>query len=153
MQSKVIVRRAAPHDAQVIEALYQQLVSNPAVSVSPERIRQVSQDPHTALFVGELDGVVVGTALVSLCADVMFQSQPFAVVENIIVDSSSRNTGIGGVLMGEIESFCLNAECSKIMLLSSIDRIQAHRFFEREGYSASFKHGFVKYRRQLKRVP
>ena len=146
---EITVRRASPSDAESISLLYKQFVSNPAVVVLPERIADVSNDANTALLVCEHQGRVCGTALVSLCADVMFKSQPFAVVENVVVDSSIRNQGIGAVLLRHIEAFCFNKECSKIMLLSSIDRESAHRFFERAGFSGSSKRGFVKYRRNF----
>ena len=143
---ELIVRRAISDDAESIASLYTELVSNPAVAVLPERICEISKDLNTALFVCERKGVVCGTALVSLCADVMFKSQPFAVVENVVVSSSVRSQGIGTVLLRHIEAFCLANDCSKIMLLSSINREQAHRFFERTGFSGSSKRGFIKYR-------
>lgn len=103
----------------------------------------------TKLLVAEVEGSVVGTVLVSLCADVMFQHQPFAVVENVVVSASLRNGGIGATLMREVDRLCQAAECSKIMLLSSAARVQAHQFFERAGYVGTSKKGFVKYRRQF----
>ena len=147
--SNLTLRKAEPADARSIEALYRQLVSNPSVSVLPERIAQIGQDPNTALFVCVAEGCVRGTALVSLCADAMFQFQPFAVVENVVVDSDRRSAGIGTALLRHVEAFCRQADCSKIMLLSSSGREPAHRFFERMGFAGSVKKGFVKYRRQF----
>jgi N-acetylglutamate synthase-like GNAT family acetyltransferase len=149
-QPPAIVRRAAPTDAAAITALYAQLVSNSSVSVLPERIAQVAKDLNTALLVCEYGGHVCGTALVSLCADVMFKAQPFAVVENVVIDESARGQGVGTTLFQYIESFCRDAECSKIMLLSAVDREDAHRFFERMGFVGSSKRGFVKYRRNFR---
>lgn len=146
---QIIVRKAIAKDAALIQALYQELVNNPSISVSSERIGEVSQDRNTALFVGEIEGVVAGTVLVSLCLDVMFGGQPFAVIENIIVASAYRGAGIGLALMQEAESYCKAAQCSKIMLLSSAERTEAHRFFEKAGFAGSKKKGFVKYRRQF----
>jgi GNAT superfamily N-acetyltransferase len=143
------VRTARPEDAARIAELYQQLVNNPAVAVLPERIAAVSADPQTRLFVCEHLGRVDGTALVSLCADVMFGAQPFAVVENIVVNDQARGQGLGGALLCHIEAFCLARDCSKIMLLSASQREQAHRFFERSGFVGSTKRGFIKYRRQF----
>jgi len=140
------VRRAQPFDATSISLLYMELVSNPAVEVLPERIAEISQDGNTALLVCEIHGTICGTALISLCADVMFRSQPFAVVENVVVSSLARSQGIGTVLFRHIEAFCLANDCSKIMLLSSTNREHAHRFFERMGFAGSSKHGFIKYR-------
>ncbi|MNY55522.1 Acetyltransferase (GNAT) family protein [compost metagenome] len=79
----------------------------------------------------------------------MYGRQPFAVVENIVVDLAARNRGVGAALMREVETFCAEGDCSKIMLLSSVDRTDAHRFFERCGFDASIKRGLVKYRRSF----
>jgi N-acetylglutamate synthase-like GNAT family acetyltransferase len=145
----LIIRNARPDDAERIAELYKQLVSNPEVMVQPGRISAISGDPNTGLFVCELSGEVQGTALVSLCADVMFGSQPFAVIENVVVDEDVRGQGLGEALLRHIEAFCLASNCSKMMLLSSIQREDAHRFFERAGFAGSSKRGFVKYRRQF----
>jgi len=143
------VRRAVSYDAARIDALYGQLVGDSARCVLPERLQELSEDPRTALLVAEIDGQVCATALVSLCEDVMFKRQPFAVVENVVVDVAARNRGVGAALMREVETFCAASDCSKIMLLSSVDRTDAHRFFERCGFDASIKRGLVKYRRSF----
>jgi predicted N-acetyltransferase YhbS len=145
----LVLREAIAEDALAIEKLYGQLVGNPNVRVLPERITSVGQDPMTMLLVAELDCFVVGTVLVSLCSDVMFQNQPFAVVENIVVSSAHQNIGVGASLLREVERICQSAECSKIMLLSAAARADAHRFFESAGYIGTAKKGFVKYRRQF----
>lgn len=140
------VRMATPTDSHRIAELYAQLVENPAVNVLPECIAKILADPKTGLFVCEHNGLVEGTALVCLCADVMFGFQPFAVVENIVVSQIYRGRGLGAALLQHIEGFCLSRDCSKIMLLSSAQRTDAHRFFERAGFAGSSKRGFVKYR-------
>ena len=144
------VRPAKPADSHRIAELYAQLVQNSGVNVLPERIAEVSDDSNTGLFVCERNGIVEGTALVSLCADVMFGSQPFAVVENIVVNQAHRGLGLGASLLQYVEAFCSSKDCSKIMLLSASQRDEAHRFFEREGFAGSSKRGFVKYRRQFR---
>lgn len=143
------VRCAVSDDAARIDALYGQLVGDTARCVLPERLQELSKDPRTALLVAEVDGQVCATALVSLCEDVMFKRQPFAVVENVVVDVAARNRGVGAALMREVEVFCAASDCSKIMLLSSVGRTDAHRFFERCGFDASIKRGLVKYRRSF----
>ncbi|NSL54684.1 GNAT family N-acetyltransferase [Uliginosibacterium aquaticum] len=147
--TKVVIRRAEGADAPSIHSLYKELVDNPEVSVSQERVATVSKDPRTVLLIAEVEGSAVGTALVSLCSDVMFQNQPFAVVENIIVTGPCRGFGVGASLMREIERYCLEGNCSKIMLLSSLERTDAHHFFEKTGFAGAVKKGFVKYRRQF----
>ena len=140
------IRKATSSDAPHIARLYAMLVSNPAMHVLPERLAEIADDPNTALFVFEQGQAVLGTVLVSLCADVMFGRQPFAVVENIVVDQAVRGQHIGERLLQAVDDFCQTAGCSKIMLLSAASRERAHAFFERCGYWGSAKRGFVKYR-------
>jgi len=142
----LVIRRAVSRDASALERLYRQLVTNPQVHVTPARVAEVETDPNTALLVAHQQGQVCATALVAFCADVMFAAQPFAVVENVIVESSVRNQGIGTALFRHIETLCLEKNCSKMMLLSSAGRADAHRFFERAGFTGTTKLGFVKYR-------
>jgi GNAT superfamily N-acetyltransferase len=75
--------------------------------------------------------------------------QPFAVVENVIVDPLWQGKRIGTRLFAHIEEFCREHTCTKIMLLSSAVREDAHQFFIRAGYDSLAKRGFVKYRRQF----
>lgn len=140
------VREAMPADALRLSELYHQLVNNPAVKVTAAQIQRLYDDDRSKLFVCEYQGRVVGSALVSLCVDVMFHTQPFAVVENVVVDVAAQGLGIGSALFKEIEIFCLNADCSKMMLLSAAHRSDSHAFFEKQGFRAGLKRGFVKYR-------
>lgn len=142
----MIVREANPADALRLTELYNQLVNNPAVKVEPEQIQALHEDKRSKLFVCDYQGNVVGSALVSLCSDVMFRKQPFAVVENVIVDIVAQSQGVGSALFREIEIFCVNTNCSKIMLLSSMQRTDSHVFFEKKGFRGTVKRGFVKYR-------
>jgi GNAT superfamily N-acetyltransferase len=142
----VEVRRAAAADAAAIAALYAQLVANPALHVLPERLDELRDDADAALLVAIVDDAIVGTVLVAWCPDAMFGRRPFAVVENIVVDARARGRGVGAVLLAEVDRLCLARDCSKIMLLSAGERVQAHRFFERSGYAGDRKRGFVKYR-------
>jgi N-acetylglutamate synthase-like GNAT family acetyltransferase len=141
-----------PADAESIESLYAELVHDSAVKVLPERIGQIIRDPNTRLLVAEIDDIVCGTALLALCNDVMYRDQPFGVVENIVVSSMVRRVGVGRLLMAQIEAIALETRCSKIMILSSSSRTQAHCFFESMGFDSGAKLGFVKYRKSFSRA-
>jgi GNAT superfamily N-acetyltransferase len=144
-----IVRVAARADAAALQSLYRQLVDDDNVNVTESQIQMIEDDRRTRLFVCEMNGSVCATVLVSLCADVMYADQPFAVIENLVVDQGCRGNGIGQALLREVERFCLSRNCSKMMLLSSASRVGAHRFFEQVGFRGDRKRGFVKYRSQF----
>jgi N-acetylglutamate synthase-like GNAT family acetyltransferase len=141
----VLLRHALPSDASRIQELYTQLLSDSKIEVTEQGIKMLA-DGHAALLICETDQMVAGTVLVNLCADVMYGLQPFAVVENLVVDTQYRKKGIGEAMLAGVEKFCMAAGCSKIMLLSSAHRTDAHRLFIKAGYAGDAKRGFVRYR-------
>ena len=145
----MIVRLAQPDDSAAIAALYLELVDNPQVQVLPERLATLAEHADHALLVAEAGGRIVGTAHLMFCLDAMFGLQPYALVENVVVAAAARGQGVGKVLMDAIEARCRDRTCSKIMLLSSATRSDAHRFFARAGFQGDVKRGFVKYRRDF----
>jgi GNAT superfamily N-acetyltransferase len=82
----------------------------------------------------------------------MHRDQPYAILENFVIDERQRSKGFGAGLMRYVEHFCLRADCPKIMLLSNSKRLAAHCFFEKQGFSAEVKKEFVKYRSQLRQI-
>jgi N-acetylglutamate synthase-like GNAT family acetyltransferase len=147
------IREAQAKDASAIHELYRQLVRPVApdvqVDVRADRIEQIRSDPHNFLWVVESEKGVVGTAFVTLCLDPMHNRQPYAVLENFVIHERYRAKGYGARLMQHAVAFCYHADCSKIMLQSHGSRSQAHAFFEAQGFSATNKKAFVKYRRDM----
>lgn len=141
------IRRAQADDAEAIGSLYQELNTRSAPAVSAERVAAIAQSEHTYLFVCDDDDDILASALVCLCEDVMFGTQPFAVVENFVVSTDYKREGIGKSMMDHIENFCLEQLCSKIILQTGSDNRDARDFYTAMGYDPDAKIGFVKYRR------
>jgi len=140
------VRRAQPRDATAIEALYRLLVpGDDNISVSPDRIAALEENPSNHLLVVELEATVCGSAFLTICLDAMYGFQPYGVVENVIVLPTARGSGLGAALMDGVERAARDARCTKLMLLSSQSRTDAHNFFLRLGFDGERKRGFVKY--------
>jgi N-acetylglutamate synthase-like GNAT family acetyltransferase len=144
-----VIRQAVATDAPAIEALYRELVSDALIGVQPEQVAALAQSGCSFLLVAEFDGAVCGTALLNLCADAMYGTQPFGVVENIVVASAMRGRGLGRMLLDRVEQVASTHGCTKLMLLSGQARQEAHAFFRRCGFSGDTKQAFVKYRRQF----
>lgn len=141
------IRRATKHDADAIAALYKELTTLSPVAVLPERIDAIAKDENTHLLVCDDNGDIIASALVCLCQDVMFNNQPFAIIENLIVHHHYQREGVGKSMMDYIEAFCLEQNCSKIMLLTSNENRSARDFYTAMGYDPDAKIGFIKYRR------
>lgn len=71
--------------------------------------------------------------------------RPYALIENVVVDPEVRSKGVGYQLIKHVEQICIELHCTKIMLLSNSNRVEAHKFFERNGYNGSVSKGFKKY--------
>jgi N-acetylglutamate synthase-like GNAT family acetyltransferase len=150
VRGNLLVRTAQPSDAAEIKSLYAQLLQNSrGMAVEPQRLAAIADDPSNVLVVVECGGKLVATALLCLCLDPMFGSQPFSIIENVVVDAAYRKRGCGRALFEAIERVALEADCSKVMLLSDHFRSDAHGFFVSMGYSKGTKCGFVKYRRNM----
>lgn len=143
------IRRATKDDAEAIANLYRELNTLSPVSVSPERIDAVANSEDTFLLACDDAGEIVATALLCLCQDVMFDNQPFALVENVVVSADHKRAGIGKSMMDYIEAFCLEQNCSKIMLQTSSGNRSAQDFYTAMGYDPDAKIGFIKYRRHF----
>ena len=141
------IRRADADDAEAIGNLYRELNTLSEPVVKPERIAALAESRHTYLLVCDDGEDILATALVCLCQDAMFDTQPFAVVENFVVSADYKREGIGKSMMDYIETFCLENLCSKIMLQASSENLDARDFYTAMGYDPDAKIGFVKYRR------
>jgi GNAT superfamily N-acetyltransferase len=102
-------------------------------------------DPNNHLLLVDHAEAPCGTAFLSFCLDPMYGSQPYAVVENVVVLPAVRGKGAGRALMHEAERLARAASCTKLMLLSSAARREAHSFFSQLGFDGEKKRGFVKY--------
>ncbi|WP_050031132.1 GNAT family N-acetyltransferase [Verrucomicrobium sp. BvORR034] len=149
----MLIREAISADAPDVASLYRELVSDPNLCVLPEQVETLRQSASSFLLVAEIHGVICGTALLNLCADVMYGAQPFGVIENVIISPSFRGQGVGRQLMSHMEHLAIQNDCTKLMLLSSQTRTEAHAFFRRCGFHDGTKQGFVKYRRQFDARP
>jgi GNAT superfamily N-acetyltransferase len=52
---------------------------------------------------------------------------------------------VGRALLEHAERVCREHPCTQLMLLSGVQRIEAHGFFERLGYDGSVSRAFKKY--------
>lgn len=138
------IRRATKTDTDAITRLYQELIPNTAISVSADQIDGISKGDTSYLLVCEEKGEILATALLCLCQDVMFENQPFAIVENMIVHSQYQREGIGKSIMDYVEDFCTQKNCSRIILLTNNENRSARDFYTAMGYDPDAKIGFIK---------
>ena len=141
------IRRAQGADAASLQALYQELHPYDIIEVTPSRLDNLAQNENTHIFVSEEHDEVLATATVFLCQDALRGNTPFALVENMVVSSHYLREGIGKSLVDFIENFCLEKNCSRIVLLSDQDNRIARDFITAMGYDPDASIGFIKLRK------
>ena len=88
------VRRARADDIATVESLYRLLVPGDMnIRIDARRVCELQDNPENYLFVLEADGVVRGTAFLTICLDPMYGFLPYGVVENVIVEPTMRGAG------------------------------------------------------------
>jgi len=88
-------------------------------------------------LIGELEGEVVATAQVTWQRRLMYGAGLVCQVESVRVASRRRSAGLGAELMRWIIDDARRRDCARIELTSNAKRIDARRFYERLGFTAS----------------
>lgn len=99
--------------------------------------QEIDADPNNELIVAELDGEVVGTLQLTYTPSISFQGGKRCTVESVRVDEKLRGQGIGREMMLWAIERAKAKGCISMQLTTNNDRVDAHRFYERLGFSKS----------------
>ncbi len=144
---EAVLRRATTDDTDAVIAL----LSDDPISASrgdrasaddrpayAQGLRDILADPSNDLLVIELDGAVVGTLQLTSLPGMARRGARRLQVEAVRVRSTLRSSGIGSAAMrwvGERAAPAVGATI--VQLTSDAARTDAHRFYERLGYTGS----------------
>jgi GNAT superfamily N-acetyltransferase len=135
----VLIRPARPDDVDPIVSAYEWLFAAPGtrpVSWDPtraaERLRAAILGDDAEVLVGVVDGAVAGICTVYDDIDSVRYGRR-AWVEDLAVDPERRSAGVGKALLDAAKQWAREHGCSHLELDSGAARVDAHRFYEREG--------------------
>lgn len=145
LPSSVTIRDAAADDLPRIVALLQQLsldaprerTEEPILESYVSAFRQIEADPRQRILVMEAEGRVLATLALMISPNLSRMGRPWALVDNVAVDETSRRKGYGEALMRYAVEEARKAGCYKISLTSNKQRDDAHRFYRRLGFTAT----------------
>ncbi|MFD2871854.1 GNAT family N-acetyltransferase [Mucilaginibacter ximonensis] len=133
-----MIRKAKMIDAPPISTLLAQLGYPADSQLIAGKIDFLIDHPDHELLVYEQDERVVGFI------DMHFISQltlgDFAHITYFCVDADTRGSGIGAVLLERAEQLAKDRHCDRVFLHCNEHRVDAHRFYERNGYTESPKY-------------
>ena len=143
--TKATLRRATREDLPALLAL----LADDDMATHPERAGPVGGlEPYLeafdaiarepgGLWVAELDGQVVGTFQLMVLRHLANAGGRVAQIESVHVRSDLRRRGIGEAMMHFAEAEARRLGCHRVQLTSNTSRADAHRFYERLGFTAS----------------
>ena len=102
-----------------------------------DAFKAIDEDPNHELIVAEVDGEVVGTLHLMFLPSLSYQGGMRAQVESVRVDGRLRGQGIGGKMMQWAIDRARERSCHLMQLTSHKSRVDAHRFYERLGFTKS----------------
>ena len=106
---------------------------------------RIAGEPDNHLIVGEAAGAVVACYQLTCITGLSLRASRRAQIEGIRVATLLRGRGIGAALMADAEVRARAAGCSLLQLTTNRSRTDAHRFYERLGFTASH----IGYKRDL----
>ncbi len=102
-----------------------------------EAFDRIAASPADRLFVGLLDGEVVGTFQVTLTPMMVGRGRLVLTIEGVQTRADRRGRGIGAAMMREAVAIARAAGADMVQLSSNAARTEAHRFYERLGFNKS----------------
>jgi GNAT superfamily N-acetyltransferase len=129
---------------RIVELLAQLSLDDPREDAGPplpesyrRAFREIEADPRQRQLVVEAEGRLVGTASLMIVPNLSHQGQPYAIIENVVVDAAERGGRYGELLLRRAMEEARRAGCYKLSLTSNKRRKDAHRFYERLGFRAT----------------
>ena len=98
---------------------------------------EITADPNHRLVVAEKDGEVVGTIQISIIPGMPRFGMKRGLLENVHIRADQRGSGLGTEMVTWAIEHCREAGCGLIQLTSNKQRLHAHRFYEKLGFTKS----------------
>ncbi|MFE9766778.1 GNAT family N-acetyltransferase [Streptomyces sp. NPDC005808] len=137
------IRAAVPDDVPAIVAM---LTDDPlgAQRESPEdltpylaALQRLSGDANQHLVVAVREGHVVGTLQLTVIPGLSRKGATRSIIEGVRVHADERGSGLGTRFIEWAIEESRRQGCQLVQLTSDVARTDAHRFYERLGFTAS----------------
>ncbi|MEW2614337.1 GNAT family N-acetyltransferase [Streptomyces sp. NPDC047880] len=100
-------------------------------------LERLSADPNQRLVVAAREGKVVGTLQLTIIPGLSRRGATRSIIEGVRIHADERGSGLGTRLIEWAIEESRNLECRLVQLTSDKTRTDAHRFYERLGFTAS----------------
>ncbi|MFF5984484.1 GNAT family N-acetyltransferase [Streptomyces olindensis] len=100
-------------------------------------LERLSADPNQHLVVAVREGRVVGTLQLTIIPGLSRRGATRSIIEGVRIHADERGSGLGTQLIEWAIDTSRQQGCQLVQLTSDKTRADAHRFYERLGFTAS----------------
>ncbi|MFF7767079.1 GNAT family N-acetyltransferase [Streptomyces massasporeus] len=100
-------------------------------------LERLSADPNQRLVVAVREGRVVGTLQLTIIPGLSRRGATRSIIEGVRIHADERGSGLGTELIEWAIEESRGQGCQLVQLTSDKTRADAHRFYERLGFTAS----------------
>ena len=134
-----MIRAATDLDGYQVYQLIAQLQRSAGVEVVqevafPRQFSQALADPHFRAYVAAESGAMRGVITVWL-RESLFHGGQVALIDELIIDESSRGQGIGSRLVDHVVAYCARLGCAEVEVSTEADNLAARTFYARHGFA------------------
>jgi GNAT superfamily N-acetyltransferase len=134
LETQLVIRQANVTDNVYLALLCQQLGYPTDQEAIQRRLNYIYQHVNHNVYVAELAGAtVVGMIHVYVCA--LLEADPYTEIGGLVVNENYRCFGVGWRLMQQAEWWAREQGCTSVRLRSRSDRMEAHAFYTKLGYT------------------
>ncbi|WP_329196706.1 MULTISPECIES: GNAT family N-acetyltransferase [unclassified Streptomyces] len=102
-----------------------------------EALKHLTDDPHQHVMVAVRGERVVGTLQLTVVAGLSRRGATRSIIEGVRVHADERGSGLGTRFIEWAIERSRQENCALVQLTSDVTRTDAHRFYERLGFTAS----------------
>ena len=129
-----MIRKLELKDLEEVFNLLDELYENKIeYSIFAQKYKSSLKDNNFYGIVAVEDNKVVGV-LIARIINRLAKKKNILFIDDLIVNEKYRNTGIGKLLIQNAMDYAVNIDCESLELTSLISNINAHRFYENNGF-------------------
>lgn len=110
---------------------------------SREYWKEIQSNKSIKYFGAVDDGKVVASCWSAFMPNLTHHGRSICFIENVVTDSAYRRQGLGRRVIEMAVQDARENDCYMVCLLSNARRTEAHKFYEKLGFSGDAKRGFV----------